>query len=219
MKSSKEKKPYVCHKLPFVCHGCNGNCPIIGLFIPNVGNRIFSSGFTLIELMITVVIIGILASIAVPSFQRFTETNRLASATNDLLSDMAFARSEAIKRQRGQVVICTSSSGSSCEGGTVGWKDGWIVFWDADSSNSYTTGSSGDILLKTHTSFPKTLGATVTPSGTAIAVYNRLGTAVPVSGSTIASIQINSTKVSGTRLLCFNTTGRLSLEYDKSTCS
>jgi len=61
-------------------------------------------GFTLTELMITVAIIGILASIAVPSFQDMIERNRLKEAVEGLKSDLMFARTEAIKRSQNIIV-------------------------------------------------------------------------------------------------------------------
>lgn len=61
-------------------------------------NKKRSLGFTLVELMVTVAIIGILASIAVPSYQDMIERNRLKEAVESLKSDMMFARTEAIKR-------------------------------------------------------------------------------------------------------------------------
>jgi type IV fimbrial biogenesis protein FimT len=60
--------------------------------------RLSHKGFTLMELMITVVVLGILAAIALPSFQSILEGRRLVGAADDLYSNLQFARSEAIKR-------------------------------------------------------------------------------------------------------------------------
>lgn len=85
------------------------------------------SGFTLIELMVVVILLVVMATIAIPSFQSFIQNNRVTSKTNELFSALNLARSEALKTQR-PVAACASSDGSSCTGG---WGDGWIVGIDA----------------------------------------------------------------------------------------
>ncbi len=79
-------------------------------------NKKQSLGFTLTELMITVAIIGILASIAVPSFQDMIERNRLKEAVEGLKSDLMFARTEAIKRSAGINVAIVENGSNWCYG-------------------------------------------------------------------------------------------------------
>lgn len=67
------------------------------------GNEEF--GFTIIELMITVVVIAILAVIAVPSFSDMLERKRIRGAAESVKAEFQYARSEAIKQ--------------SCEDGTA----------------------------------------------------------------------------------------------------
>jgi len=75
-------------------------------------NKKQSLGFTLTELMITVAIIGILASIAVPSFQDMIERNRLKEAVEGLKSDLMWMRTETIKRSCNLQVSFTPGTGS-----------------------------------------------------------------------------------------------------------
>lgn len=60
--------------------------------------RSLISGFTLMELIITILVMAILLGIGVPSYMRFKEDNLLQGAAQALYADIQFARSEAIKR-------------------------------------------------------------------------------------------------------------------------
>ena len=88
------------------------------------------SGFTLMELMITLLIVGILVAIGVPSVKHFMQGSQLIASTNELLSAFHVARSEAIK-QSAPVTVCASTDGESCSDDTD-WTTGWIVFLDLD---------------------------------------------------------------------------------------
>ncbi|MCI0530889.1 MAG: GspH/FimT family pseudopilin [candidate division Zixibacteria bacterium] len=55
-----------------------------------------SSGITLVEITILVVVLGIISAMAVPGFQRVMEKLKLSSAARDIVSDLRWARSEAI---------------------------------------------------------------------------------------------------------------------------
>lgn len=111
----------------------------------NLARSCAMTGFTLIELVITLALGAILLTIAIPSFQITMTGNRVAIHTNEFISALSLSRSEAIKRGR-RVVVCKSANSSSCT--TAGeWDQGWIVFVDTD--NDANTGS-GDIILRVH---------------------------------------------------------------------
>ena len=96
-----------------------------------------NSGFTLLELLITVALISIVMAIAIPSMTTFTQNDRLTTNINTLIGHLAYARSEAVKRSQ-QVSICVSNDTATCTAGN--WQDGWIVYIDADGSNTFTAG-------------------------------------------------------------------------------
>ena len=67
-------------------------------------------GFTLVELMIVVVIAAVLAGLAVPSFQSLLVNMEVRSVSFELVSQLVFARSEALKRNANVQVLAIGSS-------------------------------------------------------------------------------------------------------------
>jgi len=93
-----------------------------------------SAGFTLIELITTVTVVGVLLSLAIPSFRETIDNNRLVGANNDFVSALNYARSEALKRSNA-VTLCSSTDGASCAASTT-WSTGWIAFGDTNANGS-----------------------------------------------------------------------------------
>jgi type IV fimbrial biogenesis protein FimT len=82
------------------------------------------TGFTIIELMITLLITGVLIGVGLPAMSEFLQNERITSFTNKLLSDVMYARSKAVELNL-PVFFCASSDGASCN--TADYKNGWIV--------------------------------------------------------------------------------------------
>lgn len=95
-----------------------------------------TSGFTIIELMITLAVAAILAAVAAPSFTDMIRDNRLVTQLNEFQASLALARSEAIKRNQ-NVTVCRSNNGSACSGN---WENGWIIFGDDNANGTVNTG-------------------------------------------------------------------------------
>ena len=77
------------------------------------------TGLTLIELVVTMAVISLLLVMGVPQFQTTTANSRLTTAINTLTADLAFARTEAIKR--GESVTVTADVTNN------DWADGWTI--------------------------------------------------------------------------------------------
>jgi type IV fimbrial biogenesis protein FimT len=120
-----------------------------------------ASGFTLMELITTVSIAGVLTAIAVPTFSTIISSNRLTAHTNEFITALNLARSEAIKRGT-KVTI-----GRNIDSTSNNWQKGWDVFVDIDADGQFNdnadeklceTDTSGglieDCLLRTYSELP-----------------------------------------------------------------
>lgn len=109
------------------------------------------AGFTLLELLVTITIIGILSTIALPSFRGLMAGQRIKTASFDLVASLTLARSAAIK-WNGNVTMTPVGSL---------WANGWNL--------TSPGGTTGDI--KTQSAFTN---VTITASAASV-VYNRSG--------------------------------------------
>jgi type IV fimbrial biogenesis protein FimT len=90
------------------------------------------TGFTLAEVMITMAIAGVLLAVGMPSMREFIQNGRITSVTNELVSTLMVARSEAM-RQSTTTCVCPSTDGATCEPSS-NWETGWIAFSDYNSN-------------------------------------------------------------------------------------
>jgi len=101
-------------------------------------------GFTIIELMMTITVLGLLLGVAVPSFLETVRNNRLISRNNEFIGALNMARSEALKRSD-SVSICASADEATCSE-TNDWGTGWILFTDPNANGTF---EAPDELLQT----------------------------------------------------------------------
>ena len=159
--------------------------------------------FTLVEMIMTLVLIGILVAIALPSYRAVMQNMRVSSVSNDFMATLSYARSEALKRNQ-PVSICaaTDSDFTRC-GSNSNWANGWIVFVDSDSNGIIASSSDR---LKTHDALSN--GSLILSSLPYI-TYNHSG----FLGSNAGSFTISTAGCSGSsaQLITLSIIGRASV--------
>lgn len=83
-------------------------------------------GFTMIELMVTVAVLAIVLTVAVPSFANLVNGNRLNAQANLLLAAIEYAKTEAVKANA-TITFCHSADGTSCSAAPAGGWNGWLI--------------------------------------------------------------------------------------------
>lgn len=101
------------------------------------------TGFTLLELMTAVAIVGVLLALAGPGLSDFVEESRLSGSSRDFVIDFALARNEAVMRGQ-RVTVCTSTDGATCANDS--WGSGRLVFVDNGTVGEV---DGGDLILST----------------------------------------------------------------------
>ena len=164
-------------------------------------------GFTLVELLVTVAIIGISLTLGVPAFKDTIRNSVLTSVINEFVASLNFARSEAVKRGVFVTVRKTSTSSS------VGWEGGWQVFTDINSNGELN--SSDDQVLRVH----EPLRSNLTLRGNHN-VINRISYKSSGESNNIGSFALCDTSVGGaptkrtSRLLTVSILGRITQATD-----
>ncbi|MGY0556396.1 GspH/FimT family pseudopilin [Lysobacter sp. A421] len=88
-----------------------------------------AKGFTLLELMVTLVLLAVALGVGLPALASVIERTRVASTYHLLTASLMAARTAAVTRSE-PVTVCPSSNGMRCRGDQV-WEDGWIIFVDS----------------------------------------------------------------------------------------
>jgi|TARA_R110000851_G_scaffold181511_2_gene330051 type IV fimbrial biogenesis protein FimT len=95
-------------------------------------------GFTLIELMVTLVVLVVLLGVGIPSFNNWVVSTRMDTATMNLAGVLKQARSEAVSRQ--SVITLAPKAG--------GWTEGLTMYTDTDAGGNTAYAAANDTLIK-----------------------------------------------------------------------
>jgi type IV fimbrial biogenesis protein FimT len=139
------------------------------------------TGVTLIELIIVLVIAGILATMAAPSFSDLINKTRQNSAMSQLSGDLNRARGEAIKRNQ-RVLLCIRSTDTVCDNSITNWANGWLVCYDENQDgvcDTATATNANPIVVRS------ALSSTLVLIGTSPVRFNPSGTAGGASTLTL----------------------------------
>lgn len=93
-------------------------------------------GFTLIETMMVLILMGIILAIGMPSFLNLIEKMSTESEAKTLIEGLRTARLIAIE-ERQPVVVCPSANGTSC---STDWNDGFLVYRDDNDNHTLNNG-------------------------------------------------------------------------------
>lgn len=173
--------------------------------MPCIGAAYDARGFTIIELMIVMVVLGALITIAAPSLRTMIVGNAVRSVTGDLLSDIAMSRSEASKRSQ-RVVLCASTNLNTCTASTS-WALGWISFVDADNNGQRDTVGPNEPLLRVKEAAPTSVQINTTPAGVSNIRFRSIGVIDAAKSITLCPATTGSG--AGGRTITVNALGRV----------
>ena len=159
-----------------------------------------SRGFTIIEVMIVLAMVGVMVAIAAPNMRDLIVRMRLKTAASDLHTDLMMARSEAIKRNAGMQIVPADATN---------WAAGWSV----------RVQSSG-VVLNTQQAHPAvtftTTNAAYTATPVAAVTFSGMGRETGSAGAGIAFV-ISSAAFPGMRARCvvIDPSGRAAVRADR----
>jgi type IV fimbrial biogenesis protein FimT len=167
------------------------------------------AGFTIIELMITLVVAAILLAVAAPSFQDIIQNNRLTTEINTLSASLNLTRSEAITRG-GSATLCKSNDSVNCVA-AANWHDGWIVFEDTNENGNT---DPGETIIRVVNAL--TAGTTLVSSVGDSITFGPEGFSAAGSTGTGTLTLCDDRDETSARALNINAAGRASLAIDSN---
>ena len=143
--------------------------------------RPFDHGFTLLEALVVLALLGVLVGMAVPAMSQLQARHRLQAQAEGFLDSLVLARSEALRRQL-RISLCAQADGGRCD--TDGqWEQGWLVFTDENDNGLL---DAGEALIESHAALPAGMRLGVTSTVKSYFSYGSEGRSVSASGAFMA---------------------------------
>lgn len=171
--------------------------------------------------MVVIAILGLLATLAAPSFALLLEKMRVTEGAHAMESSVYVARSEAIKRGGGVLLVKTPAGGECTRATTKqDWSCGWSVVIDGNRNGRFDAGGSDDSIIQTIPEF-KGVGVSVVAgsSATEILRFDRWGQAGGQGSMRMLFVPVASGVASpATTTLCVNSGMRVDIRRGDVTC-
>lgn len=172
-----------------------------------------TKGFTLIEVMVSLAIVGVLAALAAPSFVESIKRYRVNAIRDDLVASLQLARAEAIRRGKPVVVIRELSCQVTLPDSDT-WSCGWRVVEDSDSDGSISVGERNNPIQKT--TVPVGYDVMHTGLGNQ-AIASRWGQ-IGVGQKFVITASSDGVNGASTTTLCMSSGGRIRTIRGEATC-
>ena len=166
-------------------------------------------GFTLVELLVVLVLLGVMMVLAAPSFLTFQRNSELTSTANSFVGALSAARAEAMKRQLRAFVIPGDGVTASTD-----WSRGWVVYVDMNTSSTSSAQlpDSGDLIIAKQDPIPATLavtGASFLDGSAAYVMFNGSGFMALVGSAFTTDRSLEISNGSENRRIIASPSGRL----------
>lgn len=164
-------------------------------------------GFTLIELMVSVVVMMAIMMFTIPGLRALIQNNRVVVATNDIVGSFLLARNEAVRRGT-PVSICAATDNTFSACGTT-WQNGWFIFVNPTASTSFS-GDATQPIVRTQPAIDSTVVVTPNfPTANQIVTFASTGFS-SVTGSITFTLSTPECEGTNARQITLFSTGRVS---------
>jgi len=180
-------------------------------------------GFTLIELMLSIALVGVIATLAAPNLRIFLVRNKVSSLSNEFAAALLQARSLAVSRNT-CVTLCVaeSSNSSTCVGPSAAANynvNGWLMFENpvCNAAETVATAANG-LVLQQRTGSADSYSLKGTAGELNSVMFDPRGYANLAAAGTFEIVPGGSSDAAYKRRVCLDAAGRPTVRSASSSC-